>query len=61
MDEALDDLQFKDRGVFDNTLVSQSGDKIPAVPIPITRILKSEEVSQKAAPLLGEHNDEFLK
>ena len=61
VDEALDDLQFKDRGVFDNTLVSQSGDKIPAVPIPITRILKSEEVSQKAAPLLGEHNDEFLK
>lgn len=59
--EALGDAQFKDRGVFDNTLVSQSGDEIPAVPIPITRVLKSQEPSRKAAPLLGEHNDEFLK
>ncbi|OUT96816.1 MAG: CoA transferase [Flammeovirgaceae bacterium TMED32] len=59
--EALSDKQFKDRGVFDNTLVSQSGDEMLAVPIPIAQTLKMQEASQKAAPLLGEHNDDFLK
>ena len=59
--EALEDEQFRGRGVFENTIVSGSGDELPAVPIPIARVLKSQDSRQKSAPLLGEHNDEFLK
>jgi len=59
--EALKDEQFRDRGVFDNTLVSGSGDELPAVPIPIVPGLKSQDGNQKSAPLLGEHNNELLK
>ena len=61
VNEALKDEQFRDRGVFDNTLVSGSGDELPAVPIPIVPGLKSQDGSQKSAPLLGEHNNELLK
>jgi alpha-methylacyl-CoA racemase len=61
VNEALKDEQFRDRGVFDNTLVSGSGDELPAVPIPIVPGLKSQDGNQKSAPLLGEHNNELLK
>ena len=59
--EALDDKQFKARGVFDEILMSKSGNSMPAIPVPIVKALRNNDDRQRYAPLVGEHNDEFFK
>jgi len=56
---ALDDAHFKARGLFAARLVNATGQAIPAIPVPITPLLRSGASSDASSPALGANNAEF--
>jgi crotonobetainyl-CoA:carnitine CoA-transferase CaiB-like acyl-CoA transferase len=59
--EAMDDEQFKQRGLFSQKLVNAKGDSIPATPVPIVKSFRAHGEEGVGASALGAHNDEYLK
>ena len=59
--EAMDDEQFKQRGLFSQKLVNANGDSIPATPVPIVKSFRAHGDEGVGASALGAHNDEYLK
>lgn len=59
--EAIDDDQFRHRGVFRAQLVNENGDTVPATPVPIVPSLRAHGDTKLGASPLGAHNDELLK
>ena len=59
--EAMDDEQFKQRGLFSKKLVNAKGDSIPATPVPIVKSFRAHGEEGVGASALGAHNDEYLK
>ncbi len=59
--EAIDDEQFKQRGLFSQKLVNPEGDSIPATPVPIAAPFRAHGEEGVGASALGAHNDEYLK
>lgn len=60
LDEALRDLSFHDRGVFDHELVNDAGDTLPATPVAVAPQFRGDASVKKPAPALGAHNDILL-
>lgn len=58
--EAMRDLSFHDRGVFDHTLINEAGDTLPATPVSVAPQFRGEVAADKSAPALGAHNDMLL-
>jgi alpha-methylacyl-CoA racemase len=56
---ALDEPQFKARGVFAARLVDNKGATLPAIPVPIDKALRPAAITDASAPALGAHNAEF--
>ncbi len=56
---ALDDPQFKARGLFVPQLLNEKGETLPATPLPIDKALRPGTSAAAAAPALGAHNSEF--
>ena len=59
MEEAINDNHFKVREIFSRKILSEEGDEIPALPVPIDNQFRKGKMSEKA-PKLGFHNDLFF-
>jgi crotonobetainyl-CoA:carnitine CoA-transferase CaiB-like acyl-CoA transferase len=59
-DEAMRDMSFHARGVFDHTLVNETGDTLPATPVAVAPQFRSDASVERSAPALGAHNDVLL-
>ncbi len=59
--QALDDPHFAARGVFAHRLSNAQGQDMPALPVPIDAAFRAPPEVPLAAPVLGAHNDEYLK
>jgi alpha-methylacyl-CoA racemase len=53
--EALEDPQFKVRGLFEHWLGNEMGSRMPALPMPIVPGFRTPPGTLRAAPRLGEH------
>jgi alpha-methylacyl-CoA racemase len=60
LDEAMRDMSFHARGVFDHTLVNETGDTLPATPVAVAPQFRSDASVERSAPALGAHNDVLL-
>ena len=58
--DAMRDLSFHERGVFDHTLVNEAGDTLPATPVAVAPQFRGDANVEKSAPALGAHNDMLL-
>jgi alpha-methylacyl-CoA racemase len=58
--EAMRDMSFHERGVFDHTLVNETGDTLPATPVSVAPQFRGDVSVEKSAPALGAHNDMLL-
>jgi alpha-methylacyl-CoA racemase len=58
--EAMRDMSFHERGVFDHTLVNETGDTLPATPVSVAPPFRGDVSVEKSAPALGAHNDMLL-
>ena len=56
--QAIEDPHFKARGLFDHVLANESGDVIPALPIPIAPAFRAPAGTKLRAPALGAHRAE---
>ena len=59
MEEAINDNHFKVREIFSRKILSDEGEEIPALPVPIDNQFRKGKISEKA-PKLGVHNDLFF-
>jgi alpha-methylacyl-CoA racemase len=59
--EALSDPHFKARGVFEHLLANGSGDRIPALPMPVAPCFRGAPGEARAAPALGADNQQYLE
>ncbi len=53
---AMDDSHFVARGIFENSIVNETGSEIVALPVPIDKALRTG-AKTRSAPRLGEHNN----
>jgi len=58
--EALNDPQFRSRGLFGHPLAGRDGKTIPALPVPIAPFFRGEPAIPIPAPALGAHNEEYF-
>ncbi len=56
LEEAVQDIHYNTRGVFDRKIETEAGELIPALPMPIVPDLMDETSQPKKVPQLGEHN-----
>jgi crotonobetainyl-CoA:carnitine CoA-transferase CaiB-like acyl-CoA transferase len=62
LEEAMKDIHFHERGVFDHSVENDEGDVLPAHPLPISpQFRRPPQLAPLTAPPLGAHNDELLK
>jgi len=54
--EALDDPHFRERGLFDERVLNDAGEEIPALPVPVVPALRARRGQRQRAPALGEHD-----
>lgn len=59
LEQAVEDPHFKARGVFDRGLQTPDGQRIPALPTPISSVFLSRDQVQ-SSPALGADTDEVL-
>src|SRR5205085_12652893 len=59
LEEAVADLQFRDR--FTRALVNEAGARIPALPVPIAEHFRAPAHEPQSAPALGAHNAELSR
>jgi crotonobetainyl-CoA:carnitine CoA-transferase CaiB-like acyl-CoA transferase len=60
LEQAVSDPHFKARGVFNRGLIAASGQRMPALPTPISAVFLSEN-PDNTSPALGAHTQEVLK
>lgn len=58
--EAMRDMHFHGRGLFDHTLVNEVGETLPATPVAVAPQFRGDPSVEKAAPAVGAHNDIVL-
>jgi alpha-methylacyl-CoA racemase len=58
--EALDDSQFRARGLFDHVLVNAKGERMPALPVPMVPQFRDPAGTPKGAPSLGADQEKYL-
>ena len=59
IEEAINDNQFKVRKIFENKIINNLGEEIPALPIPIDMQFRKDQ-KRASAPILGDINDQFF-
>ena len=59
IEEAINDNHFKVRKIFENKIINNLGEEIPALPIPIDMQFRKDQ-KRASAPSLGDVNDQFF-
>ena len=59
IEEAINDNHFKVRKIFENKIINNLGEEIPALPIPINMQFRKDQ-KRASAPSLGDINDQFF-
>ena len=59
IEEAINDNHFKVRKIFENKIINNLGEEIPALPIPIDMQFRKDQ-KKASAPSLGDINDQFF-
>ena len=57
--EAINDNHFKVRKIFENKIINNLGEEIPALPIPVDMQFRKDQ-KRTSAPSLGDINDQFF-
>jgi crotonobetainyl-CoA:carnitine CoA-transferase CaiB-like acyl-CoA transferase len=60
LEQAVSDPHFNARGVFNRGVIVASGQRMPALPTPISAVFLSEN-PDNTSPMLGAHTQEVLK
>ena len=59
IEEAINDNHFKVRKIFENKIINNLGEEIPALPIPVDMQFRKDQ-KRGSAPSLGDINDQFF-
>ncbi len=59
IEEAINDNHFKVRKIFENKIINDLGEEIPALPIPVDMQFRKDQ-KRASAPSLGDINDQFF-
>ena len=59
IEEAINDNHFKVRKIFENKIINNLGEEIPALPIPVDMQFRKDQ-KRASAPSLGNINDQFF-
>ena len=59
IEEAINDNHFKVRKIFENKIINNFGEEIPALPIPVDMQFRKDQ-KRASAPSLGDINDQFF-
>jgi len=59
VEEAINDNHFKVRKIFENKIINNLGEEIPALPIPVDMQFRKDQ-KRASAPSLGDINDQFF-
>ena len=59
IEEAINDNHFKVRKIFENKIINNLGEEIPALPIPVDMQFRKDQ-KRASAPSLGDINDKFF-
>ncbi len=59
IEEAINDNHFKVRKIFENKIINNLGEEIPALPIPIDMQFRKDQ-KRASAPSLGDINDQLF-
>ena len=59
IEEAINDNHFKVRKIFENKIINNLGEEIPALPIPVDKQFRKDQ-KRASAPSLGNINDQFF-
>ena len=59
IEEAINDNHFKVRKIFENKIINNLGEEIPALPIPVDMQFRKDQ-KRVSAPSLGDINDQFF-
>ena len=59
IEEAINDNHFKVREIFENKIINNLGEEIPALPIPVDMQFRKDQ-KRASAPSLGDINDQFF-
>ena len=59
IEEAINDNHFKVRKIFENKIINNLGEEIPALPIPVDKQFRKDQ-KRATAPSLGDINDQFF-
>ena len=59
IEEAINDNHFKVRKIFENKIINNLGEEIPALPIPVDIQFRKDQ-KKASAPSLGNINDQFF-
>ena len=59
IEEAINDNHFKVRKIFENKIINNLGEEIPALPIPVDMQFRKDQ-KRTSAPSLGDINDQFF-
>ena len=59
IEEAINDNHFKVRKIFENKIINNLGEEIPALPIPVDMQFRKDQ-KRASAPSLGDINDHFF-
>ena len=59
IEEAINDNHFKVRKIFENKIINNLGEEIPALPIPVDMQFRKDQ-KRASAPSLGNVNDQFF-
>ena len=59
IEEAINDNHFKVRKIFENKIINNLGEEIPALPIPVDMQFRKDQ-KRTSAPSLGNINDQFF-
>ena len=60
LEEALQDPQFRQRGLFDRRLANADGQTMPALPLPLAPHFRDAPEQDRAAPVLGQDNEDCV-
>ncbi len=59
IEDAINDNHFKVRKIFENKIINNLGEEIPALPIPVDMQFRKDQ-KRASAPSLGDINDQFF-
>ena len=56
LEEAVQDVHYRTRGVFDRMIETETGNRVNALPLPIVANLQDCDTAIKKVPTLGEYD-----